>query len=48
MTQYSVMAYMGKASKKEWICVYMCIYTYDSHCCTPETQTTLKINYIAV
>ena len=30
---------MGKESKKEWICIT------DSFYCTPETNTTLKINY---
>ena len=35
-TQYSVMAYMGKESKKR---VDICIT--DSLCCTPETNTTL-------
>ena len=25
-TQYSVMTYMGKESKKEWIYVYVCMY----------------------
>ena len=32
-TQYSVMAYMGKESKKEWIyicvCVYGCVCVYN-------------------
>ena len=27
-TEYSVMAYMGKESKKEWIYVYVWIYGY--------------------
>jgi len=27
-TQYSVMAYMEKESKKEWLSVYVCVYTY--------------------
>ena len=36
-TQYSVMAYMGKESKK----VDICICITDSLCCTPETNTTL-------
>ena len=34
--QYSVTAYMGKASKKEWICIRMA----DLLCCTPETNAT--------
>ena len=40
-TQYSVMAYMGKESKKKRvdICIDICIT--DSLCYTPETNTTL-------
>ena len=38
-TQYSVMTYMGKNLKKEWIYIY--IHITDSLCCTPETNTTL-------
>ena len=38
-TQYSVMAYMGKESKKEWPDMYM-YYIIDSLCFTPETNTT--------
>ena len=34
-TQYSVMAYMGKESKKVDTCIT------DSLCCTPETNMTL-------
>ena len=41
-TQYSVMTYVGKESKKEWI------YITDSLCCTPETNTTLQINYTPI
>ena len=37
-TRYSVMAYMGKESKKR---VEMCKCITDSLCCTPETNTTL-------
>ena len=37
-TQYSVMAYMGKDSRKR---VNICICITDSLCCTPETNTTL-------
>ena len=37
-TQYSVMTYMGKESKKR---VDICIWITDSLCCTPETNTTL-------
>ena len=37
-TQYFVMAYMGKESKKR---VDKCICITDSLCCTPETNTTL-------
>ena len=39
-TQYSVMAYMGKGSKKRGdICICICIT--DWLCCIPETNTTL-------
>ena len=34
-TEYSVMAYMGKESKRVDICIT------DSLCCTPETDITL-------
>ena len=37
-TQYSVMAYMGKESKKR---VNIHLSIIDSLCCTPETNTTL-------
>ena len=37
-TQYSVMAYMGKESKKR---MDICICITDSLCCTPETNTAL-------
>ena len=37
-TPYSVMAYMGKASKKR---VDVCICITDSLRCIPETNTTL-------
>ena len=33
---------MGKATKKR---VAICICITDSLCCTPETNTTLQINY---
>ena len=36
--QYSVMAYMEKNLKKEWIC---CVCVTDSICGTPETNKTL-------
>ena len=39
LTQYSVMAYMGKESKKKRVDTCICIT--DSLCCTPETNTTL-------
>ena len=35
---------MGKESKKEWI--YVC--KTDSLCSTPETNTTLLINYTPI
>ena len=38
-TQYSVMVYMGKESKKKRVDIGICIT--DSLCCTPETNTTL-------
>ena len=37
-TQYSVMAYMGKESKKG---VDICICIPDSPCCKPETNMKL-------
>ena len=37
-TQYSVMAYMGKESKKR---VDICICITNSLCCTPESNTAL-------
>ena len=37
-TQYSVMTYMGKASKNR---VDICICITDSLCCVAETDTTL-------
>ena len=41
-TQYSVMAYMGKESKKVWMCVCVCVVCItDSHCCTAEATTSL-------
>ena len=47
-TQYSVMAYMGKESKKEWryvcvcVCVCVCVVSVtDSDCCTAEATTSL-------
>ena len=42
--QYSVMTYMGKESKKEWIYVSIT----DLLCCTEETNTTLQINYTPI
>ena len=36
---------MGKESKKR---VDICICITDSLCCTPETNTTLKINYTPI
>ena len=44
-TQYSVMTYMGKESKKR---VGICICINDSLCCTPETNTILYINYMPI
>ena len=40
-TQYSVMAFMGKESRKKKNRVAICICTTDSLCCTPEINTTL-------
>ena len=42
-TQYSVMAYVGKESKKKGKRerVDICVCATDSLCCTPETNTTL-------
>ena len=44
-TQYSVMTYMGKESKKT---VDLCICITDSLCCILETNTTLPINYTSI
>ena len=41
-SQYSVMTYMGKESKKVDICIT------DSLCCTTETNTTVYINYTPI
>ena len=41
------MAYMGKESKKR-MDIYICVCITDSLCCTPETNTTLQINYTAI
>ena len=41
-SQYSVMTYMGKESKKVDICIT------DSLCCTAETNTTVYINYTPI
>ena len=35
--------YMGKESEK-----HSCICITESHCCTPETNTTLLINYTSI
>ena len=35
-TQYLVIIYMGKESKKEYMCVCVYIYIYESFCCIPE------------
>ena len=40
-TQYSVMTYMRKESKEEWIYAYLRIFITDSLYCTAETNTTL-------
>ena len=41
-TQYSVMAYMVKESKKR---VEICICKTDSLCCTPETNTVNQLYF---
>ena len=41
--QFLVITYNGKESEKVYI--YIHIYTF---CCTPETNTTLKINYTSI
>ena len=51
-TQYSVMAYMEKESKKGvcvcvCVCVSVCVHT-DSLCCISETNTTLQVNDIPI
>ena len=43
-TQYSVMVYMGKEPKKEWVYLYILLITF----CTPETNTNYKINYTPI
>ena len=42
-TQYSVMTYMGKESKKEWthVCICICTDVIDLLCCAAETNTIL-------
>ena len=40
-SEYLVITYNGKESKKEYMCVCVCVYDYmykESFCCTPETQ----------
>ena len=43
-TQYSVMAYLGKETKKRGA---IGIHITDSLCYTPETNTIVSINYIS-
>ena len=40
-TQYSIIAYTGKESEKEWIYVYVYISVTESLCCTPEINILL-------
>ena len=52
-TQYFVITYKGKESEKEYIYnIYIIyniqIYITESLCYTPETNTTLLINYIPI
>ena len=44
-TQYSVMTYMGKQSKKR---LDICIRINDSLWCTSETNTTVLITYMPI
>ena len=44
-TQHSVITYMGKESEKR---IDICIYTTESFCCTPESNTTLSVNYTSI
>ena len=39
---------MGKESENEWIYVYIHIYITELFGCTPETNTTLYINYTLI
>ena len=39
-SQYCVMTYMGKESKKYWICVHT--YITDTLCCTAETNNIVN------
>ena len=42
-TQYSVATHVGKEPERE-----VCVWITDSLCCTPETNTTLKVNYASL
>ena len=41
--QYLIISYNGKESEKEYIQIIT-----ESLCCTPETNTTLQINYTSI
>ena len=40
-TKHSVMAYMGKESKKEWICVYVCLIHFAAHLKLTDCESTI-------
>ena len=44
-TQYWVMMYMAKELEREWMCGYIYVCVTELLCCTPESNTTLSINY---
>ena len=47
-TQYLVITCKGKELEKEYLSIYLSIYITESLCCTPETNTTLYINYTSI
>ena len=46
-TQYLVITYNGIECKKRNY-IFLDMYVTESLCCIPETNTTLKINYISI
>ena len=52
-TQYPGVNHNGKEYEKEYIYMYVCVYSIhmcvtESLCCTAEVNTTLEINYISI